>query len=234
MRKPLSEMTDQQFVETMACLGLTHTAMAAALGKSQPTISKYANGWPIPLEIAHRLGDMVKQRREQLAQLGYAITAASTIHNMIVVSNEIKRRDASYLHRTADRFMNRQRKPDTTPYPVFRLPLPRWQTYVAALASWHAKVVELARTHSDAERQRDYRLEAADLKALAANTPRHAPYDIYIERCQWLVVSRALRHAGTPEAMALWSLWNKHKGAGYPRAVALAKFNDRATIITEE
>ena len=92
--------------------------------------------------------------------------------------------------------------------------------YVEALSRWQLHVRELARTYTDEARQRDYSLEMHDIRAMASSAPRAVPYDVYIERSQWDVVSRALRHLATDPAHyaaahALRTHWGKHRFSGY-------------------
>lgn len=223
MKKPLSDMTAQEFVECAGALGLSYTKLAAELRKSQPTISLYANGrQAIPLEVANQLKAMIATRVQKLSELGANIKADNVIGSLIVYHNQTKNPTP---HSTVGRFMRRQPKgqPDTRVYPAYRMSVERYKLYVSALASWRDRVRELALEHTDEARQRDYALELADLKAMAACMPRNAPYDILLQHNEWDVVSRALRHLGTksPElyraTAALRMHWSKHKGAGYPR-----------------
>ncbi len=92
--------------------------------------------------------------------------------------------------------------------------------YIMALSRWQLHVRELARTYTDEARQRDYSLELHDIRVMADSAPRAAPYDVYIERSQWDVVSRALRHLATDpdhyaKAHALRTHWGKHRFSGY-------------------
>lgn len=224
MRKPLSNMTAQQFVEYTGALDLNYTQLAKELRKSQPTISLYANGrQPIPLDVAQQLETMIDTRVQKLTELGAKLKANDVIGSLIIHANEQRMRGNPAPHKTTGRFMRRQGKPDTRIYPAYRMSVERYKLYVRALASWQARVRELAIEHTDAARQRDYQLELADLKAMAAGMPRALPYDILLQHNEWDVVSRALRHLGTqsPElyraCAALRMHWSKHKGAGYPK-----------------
>lgn len=229
MRKPLSTMTAQQFVEYTGALDLTYTKLAVELRKSQPTISQYANGrQPIPLEVAQQLKAMIDTRVQRLTELGAKLNADDVIGSLIVHANEQKMRGNREPHKTTGRFMRKTLKPDTRVYPAYRMSVERYQLYVSALASWGARVRELAIEHTDAARQRDYQLELADLRSMAGSMPRHAPYDLLIQRNEWDVVSRALRHHGTksPElyraTAALRMHWSKHRGSGYPHHTGVA------------
>jgi predicted transcriptional regulator len=223
MKKPLSNMTPQEFVEFTAALGLKYKGIAEALGKSQACISKYISGErPIPLEVGLRIEQLVKERVAKLRALGERIsgsTAADAVGSLIVYHNERKPADQ---HHTLGRLLRRQHKPDTRVFPAYRMSLERYQVYVKALSLWQARILELAKTYTTEAHQRDYRLEMADIKLLADTAPRHAPYDILIEHSQWDVVSRALRHYATLDhdcyraAHALRSHWWKYRGSGYP------------------
>lgn len=217
MKKPLSNMTPQEFVEYTGALNLNYSRMADALGKKPSTVSCYVSGrHPIPQDVADRIFELTREMRKKL-ELNEGKQFA-TRHSMIVHHNERKRERGEFkLHPTVGRFMRRQRKPDTNPLPAYRMTAARVETFMKALAGWQAHVVALSREYADAARQKDYRLERVDITAIANSIPRHAPYDIRIERCQWDVVSRALRHAGTPAAIALQAHWNRHRGAGFPK-----------------
>lgn len=213
MKTPLSDWTAQQFVESVAALGMNYKAMAAALGKRHPTISAYSTGRnPIPQSVAIKINGMLTDKRDSLAIiLG---TGQASIGQLINYHNEHK---VPALHRTDKRFMRRQGTPDLRTYPLYRLRPDRYQTYLMALSTWAKHVRTLALEHTDEARQRDYALELADIRAMAAAAPRNAPYDVCITRVEWDVVSRALRHVGTKPALALVCHWRRHKGAGYPR-----------------
>jgi hypothetical protein len=219
MRKHLSDWTDQTFVECVAALGMEYKDMARALGKHQSTISHYATGrQKIPRDVALKIMGMIEAERERLAHV-HGMGAAS-LGQLITYHNEHKDRDVP--HRTEGRFMRRQDAPDLRTFPAYRMSAERMSVYVEALQGWAARVRVLAVTHTDEARQRDYKLELADLKAMAACTPRNAPYDVCITRTEWDVVSRALRHHATKgrdqyrAAHSLRTHWLKHRGAGFP------------------
>lgn len=217
MRKDLSDWTDQQFVEFVAALGMEYKDMARALGKHQSTISSYSTGrQKIPLDVAERITAMIDAKRASLNHISHM--AHASIGQLITFHNERKK---SVPHRTEGRFMRRQNTPDISTYPVYRMGRERMVTYAEALRAWREHVAELARTYTDETRQRDYRLELADLKAMAASAPRNAPYDVCITRTEWQVVGRALLHLAKQPgkyrpAHALLSHWRKHRGCGYP------------------
>lgn len=217
MRKDLSDWTDQQFVEAVAALGMEYKDMARALRKHQSTISSYSTGRQrIPREVAERITAMIDAKRESLKHISNM--AHANIGQLITFHNERKQ---SVPHRTEGRFMRRQNTPDTSTYPVYRMSRERMLVYAEALRVWHEHVTDLARTYTDEARQRDYRLELADLKALASSAPRNAPYDVCITRTEWQVIGRALLHlAKQPDkyrpAHALRSHWDRHKGCGFP------------------
>jgi len=212
MRRTISNMTAQDLFEHMAALGLNRKGLASVLEKHPSTISNYLNGrFPIPQDVAQRVAKLVQERAQQL-QI-HAANAASQIGPLITYHNQTKTPE---LHRTESRFMRKQNKPDTSTYPVYRMSAERMNVLVSALTAWQEKVRELAQKHGDEARQRDYALELADLKALIAALPRHAPYDVVIQRNEWDVISRALRHLNTPQAIALYQHWRRHKGCGFP------------------
>lgn len=218
MRKQLSDMTDQQFIECVAALDMTYKEVGRALGKHQATISGYVTGRQrIPRDVAIHLANLIDAKRKQLDTL-YNLGKAS-IGEMIIFANEHKR---PAVHQTLGRFMRRQDPPNTKTFPVYRMTAERFKVYAEALAAWSERVRELARIYTDEIRQRDYHLELADLKAMAAIAPRCAPYDVCITVTEWDVVSRALRHYGTKgkaeyrAAAALRTHWKRHRGAGFP------------------
>jgi hypothetical protein len=221
MKKPLSAMSAQDFVEATGALGLNYKQMARTLNKRQPTVSGYATGrHPIPQDVAEQIGKLLDAHLKEVKELGYRVNAANPVGSLIVYHNE--RKDRNEPHRTEGRFMRRTNKPDTRVFPAYRMSLERYQTYIAALSSWNHHVRGLALKHGDEKRQRDYRLELADIKLLADTAPRNAPYDMYIEHSQWDVVSRALRHYASLDsdkyraAHALRMHWWKYRGSGYP------------------
>lgn len=212
MKKPLSNMTAQQFIEIMGALGFNGRAMATALNRHPSLITRYANGQPIPTEIARRLKELLDAKRREIETATGEIEAS--IGSMIVFTNQ---RKVPALHQSLGRFFRRQRPPDTRTYPVYRMSMEKFTVYSDALSKWQARVRELALHYTDAARQSDYRLELADLRSLAEAAPRHAPYDVCITRTEWDVISRALRHVGTNAAHALRTHWAKHRVVGYPR-----------------
>lgn len=228
MRKPMSDMTAQQFVEAMAALGFNQKTMSVELARvlkrrrnyARPTISNYATGKAkIPVEVAQAIAHMCRERAERLRIA--ATSAEDMIGKLIVHTNQTQARFEP--HRTEGRFMRRQGEADTRTYPPYRLTAARMQTLLSALAGWQVRVRELAQQYTDEARQRDYALELADLKALVAALPRHAPYDVVIQRNEWDVISRALRHASTGQdattrgrANALRIHWSRYKGCGFP------------------
>ena len=221
MRKPMSDMTAQQFVEAMAALGFNQKTMSVELARvlkrrrnyARPTISNYATGKAkIPVEVSQAIAHMCRERAERLRIA--ATSAEDMIGKLIVYTNQTQARFEP--HRTEGRFMRRQNKPDTSTYPVYRMNVERMDVLVSALASWQEKVRALAQQHSDEARQRDYALELAYIKAIAASLPRTLPYDVVIQRNEWGVISRALRHWNTPQAIALYQHWRRYKGCGFP------------------
>lgn len=218
MRKPLSNMTSQEFIEIKAALGYNRNRMAEALNKVGATITGYENGKPIPVDVVERLSAILTERRKQIERTE-GIVLANT-GSMIVYQNERKKPE---LHQTLARFGRRQREPDTRTFPLYRMSRERFMVYIEALSKWAAHVRELAREYTDVARQRDYALELADLKAMAETAPRNAPYDVCITRTEWDVVSRALRHLAASDrtkygpAHALRCHWAKYRGSGYPK-----------------
>lgn len=212
MRKPLSTMTGQDFVRCARALSCNYIQMAKLLGKSPATISNYiSERRPIPQDVARLIFAKIQEKISELRMISPSIE--DSIGKLITHANE---HASPELHRTQGRFMLRQTPQDTMTFPVYRMNAKRFAAFVNALKAWHERVRELAREHGDETRQRDYQLEIADLKAIVAALPRHAPYDIVIQRNEWAVVSRALRHLNTPDAQALRIHWGRHKGCGYP------------------
>lgn len=212
MRKALSDMTAQDLFEHMAALGLNRKGLASALGKHTSTISNYLNGrFPIPQDVAQIVAKLVQERAQQLHI--HAANATSQIGQLIAYHNQNKTPE---LHRTEARLLRKQGKPDTSTYPVYRMNVERMGVLVSALAAWQGKVRELAQQHGDEARQRDYALELADIKAIVTSLPRSLPYDVVIQRNEWDVISRALRHWNTPQAIALYQHWRRYKGCGFP------------------
>jgi len=212
MKKPLSKLTAQEFVEIMAALGINGRAMSKALNRHPSLITRYMNGQPIPTEIALRLKELLAAKRREVENITGEVEAS--IGSLIVFTNQ---RKTPTLHQSLGRFFRRQRPPDTRTYPVYRMSVEKFKVYLDALSKWQARVRELALQYTDAARQSDYRLEMADLRSLAESAPRHAPYDVCITRSEWDVVSRALRHVGTNDAHSLRTHWAKHRVVGFPR-----------------
>lgn len=214
MRKALSDMTAQDLLEHIAALGMNRKEFAAAVGKALSTVSNYTNGrFPIPQDVAQATVRLVQAKAQALHIR--ASNAAAQVGQLITLHNQTRAPDK---HRTEARFMRRQGEQDTTTFPVYRMSVEKYAIYVQALAAWTEHVRSLAREHDDEARQRDYALELADLQALASSAPRNAPYDVVIQRNEWYVVSRALRHLAQskPEALALYQHWRKYKGCGFP------------------
>lgn len=219
----MSDMSAHEFVQFVGAIGLTYSRLAVELRKSQPTISLYASGkQPIPMDVARQLKYLIDVRAKKLLHCQSMVKAHDEVVSALIIHNNEARFAAREPHVTAGRFMRRQNQPDTRTYPLYRLSLDRYKLFIAALTAWDTQVKALARMHTDTARQRDYTLELADLKAIAATAPRNAPYDICLQRSEWDVVSRALRHYGsiTPEhynpTAALRTHWSKYKAAGYP------------------
>lgn len=216
-------MTSQEFIEYKAALGYNGREMAKALDRHPTTIVGYENGNGIPVEVVKRLQQLVTQRvTEMQAETGRLYDMAAGLGSMIVYQNEKLAAKGGRLHQSLGRFQRRQRLPDTSTYPAYRMSRERFEVYVLALAKWTERVRELARTYTDEARQRDYHLELLDLQQMASTAPRNAPYDVCIQRSEWDVVSRALRHLASDaehydRAHALRTHWCKHKGAGFPR-----------------
>lgn len=217
----LSNMSAQDFIECKAALGFNRKQFAQALGRSGPMITGYENGKPIPVSVAEKIKALLAQERERIkAQDGKLIDLTAGIGSMIVYQNTRKRVTP---HQTEGRFFRRQGEQDTRTFPVYRMTRERFMVYAEALHSWMVRVRELAREHTDEARQQDYRLELADLKQMAETAPRSAPYDVCIQRNEWGVVSRALRHLAATggegkyqAAHALRTHWAKYRGSGYP------------------
>lgn len=224
-RKILSNMTDQDFLRAIGALGLRHKdighELARALGRqravSRSSISCYATGRnPIPLDIATGIQKLVDEKAAQLRDI--SASYETRVSRLIEYHNQRRRTNPSAPHMTEGRFMNRQTAEgtDTKLLAPYRIRRKYYPVLARSLAAWHAHVIELARKHTDQARQRDYQLEHADLKALAASLPRSLPYEAHVSKAEWQVIGRALRHDGSKEAIALYQHWKKHKGCGYP------------------
>lgn len=220
--KKMSKLTSQEFIEYKGALGFNRKELAAALNRKGATITGYENGQGIPEEVVERLRDLVRREREKIkARDGVLISIDAGLGSLIVHQNTVGRQHKPpRLHQALGRFARKQRKPDTRLLPLYRMTRERFMVYVQALSRWQLRVRELAREYTDEARQRDYTLELADLKAMAASAPRAAPYDVCIQHNEWDVVSRALRHLATDpkfyaQAHALRTHWGKHKHTGY-------------------
>ena len=231
-RKQLSTMTAQDFVRAIGALGLRHKDMgrelARVLGRqkavSLPSVSNYATGRQIiPLDIAQAVHTLCDQQATELEEVSRLIKSRdfdTRVSNLIQYQNDKRRRShrLDRAHSTAGRFMNRQSAEgmSTKLLAPYRIRLKYYPVLVRSLAAWHQRVLELARLYTDQARQRDYQLEVADIKALAAGLPRALPYEAHVSKAEWQVIGRALRHDGTKEAIALYQHWKKHKGCGFP------------------
>lgn len=223
--KPMSDMTDQDFVRCIGALGLQQREIAyelgIVLGRRKPlgraTISNYATGrMRIPNEVALAVYTLCERKAQALKIL--AADRDTRVSNLIQFQNSFRPYRRRDQHPTADRFMNRQNAEGTSTKLLapYRIRLKYYPVLVQALAGWHAHVMTLARQYTDAARQKDYQLEVADLKALAASLPRALPYEAHVTKAEWQVIGRALRHMGTNPAINLYQHWKRHKGCGYP------------------
>lgn len=221
-KKPLSDMTAQDFVEITAALGLKYIELARALNRTSAIVSMYSTGKaPIPEEVRYQLEGMIAARRKALEAAHFK--ALPTVASMVVATNEIRQatqRDA------APRLVHRSASPEARTYPTYRMSGVRQQAYVAALAAWYERIAHVLKNTSDPREHREYSLELADTKVLLESArgveDRGMPYVNCITRSEWHVVSRALRHRAQttkhPGTWALYQHWRRHKGCGYPRA----------------
>lgn len=222
----MSALTAQDIVEAQAALGITARELSAALGKHAATVSSYKSGrQPIPQEVAIKLAELLQHESQRIATMTNKVTSALSVGELITFQNTRNKRTT---HVTEGRFMRRQATNKSTTLPAYRMTKRQFDVYVHALRSWQTEVRELARQHGDANRQRDYALELADIKAMAAIAPRAMPYDVVIESREWDVVSRALRHHSKtdPYAFSFYQTWRKNRGAG-------SYLNYRAKIIEQ-
>ena len=221
-KKPLSDMTAQQFVAIVGALGGRSDHVASALGRSRATVSLYANGHqPIPVDTVTKLRELLTTRAAKIKAAGHQLRAAdesALVSQMIIASNEIRRREPDRLPS-----LKRRDKPeDSRVYPAYRMHHARFNLYAEALAVYHAACMDRRRQATDPRDIRAYDRELADLRVIVGNTSgiasKGAPYDMMITHSEWFVVSRALRHETNDAKYSLYQHWRHHKGAGYPRA----------------
>jgi len=223
MKKPISDMTAQEFVEIAAALGAKHIELAHKLDRSQCTISQYSTGAKrIPVEITQRLAELVDARAKYLSQLRGRTFAARDIGALVVETNLI--RQAAETPRPDNQYrLCRRLTMDTRLYPAYRIRQDRVLLYARALRAWRDEVERRLRTVLDDKNHiKMHRLELTDLKMLFDTVPRTLPYDILVTRTEWQVAARALRWyysldpGANASAYAFYQHWRKHKEAGYP------------------
>lgn len=226
MRKPMSNMTDSEFVRILGALRFDHIAMANELARvlqrrraySRAMISHYATGrCPIPLDVAQAAHTLCEEKARELhgitARGEYAVTALRNMH----MGPSRKGHTA-----TEGRFMNRQQGDgvNTTMLPPYRMRPKHYGTLVHALVAWKAHVHELAKKHGSPDHQKDYQMELADLRAIVTHMPRELPYEFHVQVSEWGVIARALRHYHqahqSKAAYAIYQHWRRHRGGGFP------------------
>ncbi len=217
MKKPLSNMTAQRFVEIIGALGGTYKPVAVGLGKSTAMVSLYATGTrPIPVDVALRLGELVKQRQEELSRLGHHISG-DAVASMILVSNQLRQSRPGRMAKLC----RRMKPEDSRVYPAYRLHPAKFDLFGRALTDWYQACVSQRQGASDIRDINAFDRELADLKVLIGNwagrRDKGVPYDFYITFSEWFVVSRALRHQTNDAKYALYQHWRHHKGPGFPR-----------------
>ncbi len=220
-KKPLSEMSAQDFLTAMGALGLNVKTLAHRLGKSAPTVSRYCTGsMPIPVDVVQNLGHLIVERRAELSRIYTG--AIDSVQDMLVATNTVK----PPAPRTDRRLAHRGAEPNTSTFPAYRIQPRRITTYIRALEAWTGFVSERVKSPATQKELASMNLELADLKSLLSFArgcaQQGGPYDIVITKSEWHVVSRALRHLYTqhedPNAFAMYQHWRRHKGSGYPRA----------------
>lgn len=220
MRKQMSSMTAQEFVEITAALGLKYYVLAQMLGRSHTSVSHYSTGKkPIPTEVVEKLRELCALRAKELTALTNRVV--DTVADMVIATNEIRSAPNSVspdrLHSSELTLAHRLKPKSGRHYPPYRMTFERFTVFVRALALWQEECQRrVQKVLSDERRIRMHHYELSDIRAISAALPQHAPYEIVIEVEQWHVVSRALRFAGTNDARALWDHWRRHRGAGFP------------------
>lgn len=224
MKKAMSTMTSQQFVEITAALGIKYIELAAKLGRSHSTVSQYSTGKKaIPAEIAQQLDTLIQARAAYINQLKGNLEGTQLDVGQLIVETNAIRQAAELRPSNKYRLMRRLQLPDHRPYPPYRLGERKTPIFARALASWRDEVrLRLKALLDDADMLRMHRLELADVEVLIDHVPRTLPYDITITRTEWDVVARALRHSynsnpiENASAYAIYQHWRAHKGTGYP------------------
>lgn len=221
MKKPLSNLTPQQFIEIMAALGTRPADLALLIGRSRPSVSQYSTGAKaITQEVADKLNALLAARAGQLNRLlGQQLTPAD-VGPMIQHTNTMN--GAREAVSTRYRLLRRLR-PDTRLYPPYRLPPTKVLLYAQALAAWRDECERRMRAIVSTDSMvRAYKLELADVRVLYESVPKSPPHELVLSYSEWEVVSRALRwyyaidKVGHAPAYAFYQHWRKHKGCGYP------------------
>lgn len=241
MKVPLSDMTNSQFMEAVAALGLQYKQLAEKLDRSPTQVSLYASGSrPIPVSIANAIGDLLKARAAELTSMSGRLFAAGAIGAMITYTNEERQRrewSEGHKHHNALALKRRLHKPDESLWEPIRLSADKLTIFVRALASWKAECERRLREDVDTERlSKMYQRELADIKVIAGNVPRALPYEFIFTKSEWFVIGRALcwQHKLDPKnvthgrAYALYQFLRRHKGTGYP--VSMMRARRRASL----
>lgn len=211
-----SDMTAQDFVNFVGALGGSYKEVGKLVGRSPTAMSFYATGkMPVPQKVKDKLLAAWKTRQAELLEKYHK--NVSTVEEMIIAGNELKQELAKPA---GPRLMNRAATPDTTTYPIYRIDAQRVRVYLSALNGWAIAMRDARRQAGTEQALHNYDLELADIQSLAgfarSTIGKGAPYDFCITKTEWDVVSRALRHAQTSEAYALYQHWRIHKASGYP------------------
>lgn len=219
-KKPLSDMSAQDFLTIMGALGIDGTTLAQRLDRSTTAVSRYRTGsMPIPMDVAEKLRHMINERRATLAALYDG--PLTSVEEILVASNTLKPKELRQDRRLA----HRAQSPVTTTFPPYRLAPGRVRTYIRALEAWLEFVTGRVTSPTSETELASMKLERVDVAALLESArgiqSRGAPYNIVITHAEWLPVSRALRHLAShhedPHAFAMYQHWRKHKGTGFPR-----------------
>ena len=218
-RKKLSHTKHSFVFHARAALRLTCKRLADELGLKQPTISGYQRGNPLPQETYLKIRQMLLARHAWLkTQNCPDLKDPMDIHNMNVQQNllDMAQGQKPGEHYQSGRLLRRSDTPSTERFPAYCLTRARWEVYVLALSAQRKHVLWKQQHHTLALCQRDYRIDLANLKALAENLPRSLPYNVRLRHTDWPTVSSALRHLGTLPALALYDHWKKHRFSGFP------------------
>lgn len=236
MKVPLSDMTAQQFMEAAAAMGLEYKQLAIRLDRSPTQVSLYASGKrPIPVTIAHALGDLLKARAAELTRLSGQLFAEGAIGQMIAYTNQERQKrewSPDHRHHNALALKRRLHPQDHLMWEPMRIGADRALMLLRALADWRTECKRRIATELDTENlHRQYRLELAEVVVIAGHLPRTAPYEFVFSRGEWHVIARALcwQHKLDPKnseygkRYALYQFLRRHKGTGYPVSMMRAR-----------